>query len=91
MSDYNGWRNRSTWSVALYIGNDEGLYSIFKRMKWDAIKDQWEQWFDQIVEAPMELSRDMRMCIMDIGDLSDVDWHAIERSCDPEDEGDSDE
>jgi hypothetical protein len=27
----NGWKNWHTWAVALWLGNDEGLYNLARR------------------------------------------------------------
>jgi hypothetical protein len=29
---YNGWKNYETWNVALWIGNNEGLYENAKEL-----------------------------------------------------------
>lgn len=30
---YNGWLNYNTWNVALWLGNDEGLYNLAREHK----------------------------------------------------------
>jgi hypothetical protein len=41
---YNGWKNRETWNVALWINNDEGLYSVAKSV------DNYEQFREVLAE-----------------------------------------
>ena len=39
---YNGWTNRATWNVALWIGNDEGLYRLARTCR------DYDQFVEQV-------------------------------------------
>lgn len=42
---YNGWKNRATWNVALWVQNDEHLYqtamNYIERCKREHIRVRW--------------------------------------------------
>ena len=82
---YNGYTNRATWAVVLHIQNDEGLLSMFLNQDENYIKDQWNEWAADLIDNPTNLTRDMRMMLVDIRDLDSVDWTEVEEAMKDED------
>ena len=73
---YNGWKNYQTWNVALWFGNDEGLYRAYiearEQQKFNAKRAQ------KFVE---ELLPDGTPDLKDrTRPYAGVDWSAISRS-----------
>lgn len=40
---YNGWRNRDTWAIALWLNNDEGFYATVGRDCADIMADLFDE------------------------------------------------
>lgn len=75
---YNGWANRETWAVALYIGDDEGLSETCRGLDAYHLKANFEDLAADVVDG--EASRDLRMMMLDIGSLWRVDWQEVANS-----------
>ena len=48
-TDYNGWTNYETWNVALWLQNDEAMYTVAKHYStYDALIPRLEYRFGQM-------------------------------------------
>ncbi len=73
---YNGWANRETWAVALWLNNEEALQEDIHALvvdcehAWtagDIIKEYLEEMFEQLPEALSNMRND-------IGSMWRVNW-----------------
>jgi hypothetical protein len=90
---YNGWTNRETWAVYLYIGNEETLYNKWREralvhtranhpawMLGQELRDDFERLQESILTARGDVQRDLFLMFADIGSLWRVDWDAVAKT-----------
>lgn len=67
--NYNGWKNYETWNVALWLGNDEGLYYLVKDCK------NYDEVVDELTRCGIHKTPDGVMwkdSILDFDELNDM-------------------
>jgi hypothetical protein len=88
---YNGWANRETWAVALWINNEQGMQeSVYDNIReaaqmrdeltaggaGDVVRDYVEELFD-VDNYGGSLPGGLVDMLTDIGSLYRVDWHEV--------------
>ena len=90
--EYNGWKNRETWAVNLWVENDQESFNIHKAHMMSVYRDHKLEPMHKLVmilaDAYQEyIENKLRLVLTyedglmrnDIGSLYRVDWHELAR------------
>jgi len=94
---YNGWANRETWAMALWLDNDRALYDESRGRAREVVEgkdallidveDALKEWVNEMAgEACEEPNAELCKMFMDIGSLYRVNWREVAESRFEEDE-----
>ena len=81
---HNGWTNRETWLVHLWLSNDAGAYASCREIARESASDAgagsriWEEWVDAAIESAGP-SNGM-VCDLINAALARVNWPEIGRA-----------
>ena len=86
---YQGWSNHATWAYNLWLTNTEGDYFSW-REEAKACKDIGElaekmkealgEIADTLINSPNETTKEQRLMLQDIGDLTDIDYYEVAKA-----------
>ena len=83
---YNGWHNRATWAFNLWITNNEGDYRYWieeaknsdtSEELADRMKEYLEELQQTIIERPDHTTKEARQMLLDIGNITDIDYYEV--------------
>ena len=74
---YNGYENRETWAVALWLNNDEGLYRETLGRTGRYIR----QFVEDLLGGEFGENEHIKSMREDVGSLWRVNWQEVEEAC----------
>ena len=90
--EFNGWTNRETWAMNLWLENDEGIYNEMNELTREEIKghdegeainpyylgERLQEWVEALFDYENVIhNRDLFLMLTDVGSLYRVNWREI--------------
>jgi hypothetical protein len=90
--EFNGWTNRETWAMNLWLENDEGIYNEMNGLVREEVKghdegeainpyylgERLQEWVEALFDYENVIhNRDLFLMLTDVGSLYRVNWREI--------------
>jgi hypothetical protein len=90
--EFNGWTNRETWAMNLWLENDEGIYNEMNGLVREEVEghdegevinpyylgERLQEWVEALFDYENVIhNRDLFLMLTDVGSLYRVNWREI--------------
>ncbi|MFF4777609.1 hypothetical protein ACFY05_32690 [Microtetraspora fusca] len=80
---YQGWCNRETWALHLWLTNEEALYHESRARAADG-ESALRDWVENDLWPELHQTHDGLVMLKDVGSLWRVDWRELAAALQPE-------